>query len=165
MTIINAESLFAAMDREFTSVVNDRPYTVHGHKIPLSSVLRIFEYGVQRVINDRCGGSDKTAEQKHELAQSMVRRIIDGELGVRSNAAAGVDPFVSFMRREMLSYFNKTQKKALAEMDSDARIAAIDAAFAKNETKLRPAIESAWEMAKARKSDAANVAATLDLSF
>lgn len=164
-TKYNAKELMAALDREFHSIVNDRPYTVHGHQLPLASIINIFEYGWQRKVNDRCGGNDKTPETKHEIATAMVRRALDGELATRANAAPGVEPFTAFMRGKLSSYLDKATRKAIAELEGDARVARLDAIFAKNESKLRPIIEKDFEAYKAEKAAKAALAASLKLDL
>lgn len=47
-------------------------------KMPNASLVKIFAYGFQRSVNDRCGGMETDA--KHEMAGQVIERIMDGSI-------------------------------------------------------------------------------------
>lgn len=60
------------------------------------SILRVWEYGCQRFVNDRIGGSDTTVAQKAEAARALMERIVSGDWERR--AASAVEPIVAKRR-------------------------------------------------------------------
>jgi len=125
----------------------------------LNAVMYCLEYGIQRGVNDKCGGSDKDIKTKVEMAEDIILGWYDGVIRKRK-AAVIVDSFTNIARKMVLARLEKAKRKELAEMP-DKGAAWLDAVFKKNEEKLRPIVEAEIE----RQRKLAEEAETLDLDF
>lgn len=106
-------------------------------KLPMASINAILTYGIQRIVNDKCGGADKTADEKAEIARKTIERLNDGSIAMRMPRSEGEPEINRFIRAEVrrcLSTESKREYKALAADDRDdyldAKFAAVtDEAF------------------------------------
>lgn len=127
-----SQELFDALNRDFTSVVNDRPYVAHGHATPLAAIVKIYEYGFQRIVNDKCGGNDKDATLKDKIATATIARILDGSIAHRRIGATSTDPMDVWRDRAALALIKAHAPQILSGKKGDDRAEAIDAFAAKN---------------------------------
>lgn len=81
-----------------TAVVADRPYTVSPKSMTNEALLHVFEYGFQRIVNDKTGGKDKDAAAKDKAATDMVLRLTAGEYKRRKVGSSAVDPVIKHAR-------------------------------------------------------------------
>lgn len=84
-----------------TAVVNDKPYTVSPDKMTSAALLHVFEYGFQRIVNDKTGGKDKTDADKDAAAVAMLTRLTAAEYVRRKIGTGATDPIVRFTREIM----------------------------------------------------------------
>lgn len=113
-----------------TAVVNDKPYHPTLAKMTNAALLHVFEYGLQRIVNDKTGGKDKTADDKHAAAVAMVERL-EAEEYKRRAVGIGVDPIMRHVRsilRDLLKRpeFAAKQKEYKAFGEAADRDAYID---------------------------------------
>jgi len=153
-TKYTATELFDAFNRAFVATVNDRTYTLPGHAMPIASIIRAFEYGFQRIVNDKCGGADKTDEEKDRIASLQVGRLATGEIAERATRGTGVDEFTEYARRTMLGLLAKPKRKELAAMP-DKGIAWLDERIARNMDKPVAGFETFRAMVESAIADAA----------
>lgn len=150
-------------NREFTAVVNERPYTIHGSKIPTASLVKIIEYGFQRIVNDKCGGSDRTAAQKDEIAVSVINRILDGSIATRRVGAASVDPMDKWRDKAALAVIQTQAPKLIAGLKGEERADRIDAFAAKNATLIEKLAAELMEADRALRASAAAIVVDVNL--
>lgn len=81
-----------------TAVVNDRGYQAPLEKMTNDALLHVFEYGMQRIVNDKTGGKDKTDADKDEAARAMIDRLTAESYVRRKIGQGAVDPIVRFTR-------------------------------------------------------------------
>lgn len=90
--------------------------------IPNESLVSIFAYGLQRKVNDACGGKDKDAAKKAELATAKIAAIYDGTIAERVRTAGPAELPIMFYVREIirskLGEKSKAEYKALTESDA-----------------------------------------------
>ena len=109
------------------------------------SLRRIFRYGFQRSVNDRCGGSDKTAEDKHKLANAILTAMEDDTFG-EGRAASAADPHArirkyirAILRRNLSAstpYKNADNKSEWLDAQFDAQADNVKAAILKRAEKM-----------------------------
>ena len=121
------DNLISAFAREFQAVVNDRPYTVRGDKLPISSVIKVFEYGFQRIVNDKCGGLDKDAKRKDEIATATINRLLDGTIAMRRVGSVSADPMDKWRDKAALALIQAKAPAVIKGLKGDERADAIDA--------------------------------------
>lgn len=98
-----------------TAVVADKPYTVDPAKMSDAALLHVFEYGFQRIVNDKTGGKNKDAAAKDKAASDMIARLVAAEYKRRKIGKGALDPIVKYVRdvmRELLELKPYTAKKA-----------------------------------------------------
>lgn len=164
---------------EYFATVADKRFILDWDKLPEQSRERVIRYGVQRIINDRAGGKDKTIEQKHADAQKMYDALVTGTIPTRGNA--GVDSLTVETRRLALKAWlgtkDQTKAKDRAEWFKDASkddkaamadkvIAAQDGAWrAKLEETAKAAVKRKEAEREAKRKETEKVAATVDVDL
>lgn len=125
----------------FESTVNEITYQFDPAKMTNAALLYLIEYGAQRVVNDRCGGKDKTAEDKAKIALATIARLESPDFTERAPRGSS-DPIIPYVRnilRESLRSSKTDTGKALwteykaAKDDAAKRNAILDDLFAKQE--------------------------------
>jgi hypothetical protein len=134
-----------------TAKVGGKTYPVTLDKIPASSLRKIFEYGLQRVINDKTGG--KTDEQKATISNATIDRIYNGTLSVRVKKEAA-DPLLPFIRQLVKDMFTPEQEKAYKGYDADGRNDFIDEIYESFDDEYSAKIE-AWAIDAKAEADVA----------
>lgn len=149
--------------------VNDVVYQVDLTKVPNASLVRIFRYGLQRIVNDRCGGADKTDEKKAEIATGMIEAILSGEIAQR-RASTGEPAINAYIRRIVRTVLGEKSKAAYAAIPSDDQtargeylMAAYDKAPADVAAKILAAAEEAMAKHAAEIVRAKQVAKAIEL--
>lgn len=125
--IERGEALAQAFNREFQAVVNGRPYTVHGSKLPIASIIKAWEYGFQRIVNDKCGGLDKTDADKDRIASATIARLLDGTIAMRRVGTASADPMDKWRDKAALALIQMRAPAVIKGLKGDERADAIDA--------------------------------------
>lgn len=142
---------------EYFATVADKRFILDWDKLPDNSKDRIIRYGVQRIINDRCGGSDKTEADKHATAQKMVDALVSGELPTRGGG--GADPILVESRRLAIKAWAgtkdaakaKDRAAALKEMSADEKRDLADKVIAAQSDEWRTQLETAAKAEVERK--------------
>ncbi len=134
---------------EYFATVADKRFILDWDKLPANSQDRIIRYGVQRIINDRCGGADRTTEEKHDIAQKMVDALLSGELPTRGNG--GVDPVLVETRRLALKAWLAKDDKRKAPDDKTERAALADKIIAAVPDEVRAKLTAMGEAEHKRK--------------
>lgn len=152
-----------------TAVVNEKPYTVDPSAMTPQALLHVFEYGFQRIVNDKTGGKSKDAAAKDKAASDMIARLVAAEYKRRKIGASAVDPVVKHIRgilRVLLGNAAFAAKSAEYKAFSEAadKEAYLDDWFSTMPEelagKVTAAAESALKREKAlRESQAASIAA------
>lgn len=62
--------------------------TIDTSRLPIESLVRILHYGASRIVNDKAGGSTKTADKKAAIVTDWAQRFIEGNLK-RSGGGGG----------------------------------------------------------------------------
>ena len=130
--------------------VNGKTYQATLKDIANAGLVKVFQYGFQRIVNDRCGGSDRTDEQKDELAKGRINDILSGEIAVRASTPG--DPLLRYRRSVVRDYIKRNgsdELKAKYKEDEDGRNALLDSIFDKQDESGQVAI---IDMAKKRKA-------------
>lgn len=97
-------------------------FEVHAKDMTIGAIEYVLRYGIQRGVNDRCGGSDRTLEEKAEIAQDIITSWYTGTMRQRANAANPVDAFTAFCHRAAWATLAKAEKKRLADSpEKDAK--------------------------------------------
>lgn len=113
--------------------VNEITYQLDTSKpIPNESLVKVFRYGLQRIVNDACGGKDKTDAWKAEKAAERIAAIYSGDIASRATSAESEPPLMFFIRevvRQKLGEVSRKEYKAIASDDQAARRAFILAKF------------------------------------
>ncbi len=153
----------------FTAVVNGVPYTLPVGDITPQSLLYVIEYGFQRAINDRTGGSDKTADDKAKIASAMIGNFANKDWTPGSRGV-GVDPIVQYVRA-IIRDIVKGKKESAATYKAlapDARDEYLDGIFAKQSPEKQAALRATAEKRKAvddkRRADAAKLSEGVELT-
>lgn len=81
-----------------TAVVNEKPYTVDPSAMTPQALLHVFEYGFQRIVNDKTGGKSKDAVAKDKAASDMIARLVAAEYKRRKVGSSAVDPVIKHAR-------------------------------------------------------------------
>lgn len=137
----------------FESTVNEVTYQFDPSKMVNAALLYLIEYGAQRAINDRCGGSDKTDDKKAEIATKTIERLMSADFTERAPRGTGdvLLPYVRSIVRTALKAKPKsdeTRKAYTAEKDGDKRNAILDAIIAKQSYKAQAALRKQAEADK-----------------
>lgn len=125
---------------EYFATVADKRFILDWDKLPDTSKERIIRYGVQRIVNDRCGGADRTVEEKHELAAKMVEALVTGTVPARGNG--GVDPILVETRRLALKAWLAKDSKREKPDDKTARDELADKILAAVPAEVRAKLEA-----------------------
>lgn len=133
------------------STVNEVLYKFDPWAMPAAALLHVLEYGAQRIVNDKCGGNDKTPEKKAEIARASITRLTTAPYVRRAVRGASVEPIVRFIRDVLRgimsdSRFADRAKEYKALKEAEAREEYLDAWF----ESLDPAFKSRVESAAAR---------------
>lgn len=143
-----------------TTIAKTKTFNIRMEDMPDNAILTLLAHGVQRKFNDAVGGSDKTAATKVELAEKMIEDYKNGITG--RVAAAKVPELTVAIRAVIRRLLDKDTKKALGELEADARNAKLDEIFAKQSDAKQAAItalaEKDIEEAKRRAAEAAQLA-------
>jgi hypothetical protein len=83
-------------------------------KLPPETLVRLLEYGASRYVNDKSGGSTKTADDKATIASDWAQRLIAGDLGRKSGGGGGrrIDLDEKAMRQVMEDWLRDQGHKA-----------------------------------------------------
>lgn len=137
------------------------PYPILQNWAP-ESILRVWEYGTQRFVNDRIGGSDTDTGDKILAARAMMEKIISGDWA--RARGAGVDVETEIRRVFMANAVRKMVGKAA--WDTEWKDAAdleerLDATFEKQDDDYQSAmmVDVANEIVR-RKEKAESLART-----
>lgn len=140
----DAQSLFAMFDGLAleTTIAKQATFRVDASDLPLVSIRKALTYGFQRWLNDRVGGSDLTPETKIAETELFLATVLDGSWidGARTRKAP-IDVETNVRRKVVLAALSKADRKTLAEMDDEKRVAKIDALWLANTAKLLPVFE------------------------
>lgn len=142
---------------EYFATVADKRFILDWTTLPANSQDRIIRYGVQRIINDRCGGSDRTEAEKHDIAQKMLDALKSGELPTRGSG--GDNPVLVESRRLALKAWLGTKDQAKAkdraaafkDMEAADKQALADKIIAAQNDEWRKGLEAAAKAEVARK--------------
>lgn len=92
--------------------------------LPAASIEKILSYGLQRFINDACGGQ-KSEEEVKEIIAKQVKKLQEGDF-TKSSGRKSLSNLEKASRTVYLKYFAKYQvmkpaeaKKYIAENDRD----------------------------------------------
>lgn len=102
---------------------------------------RVFEYGAQRFINDRIGGSDTDTAAKADAARALMEKVVSGDWG--RAPSTGVDALTAEVRKIVGGMIRaQVGKEAWANEWKDAEDLdeRIDAVFAKQPDAAREKI-------------------------
>lgn len=123
-----------------TTIAKSKTFAVDAGTLPLVSIRKALEYGFQRWLNDRVGGSDTTAGTKVESTSLFLATVLDGTWvdGARK-AKASVDLETQARRNVVLANMEKADKKRLADLDDKA--AKLDAIWDANADALGEAFD------------------------
>lgn len=89
-----------------STTVNDIHYPVDPAAMSNDALLHVFEYGLQRIVNDKTGGSAKTADDKAAIATAAIARLTASTYERRAARGESADPLTKHIRsicRAMLS--------------------------------------------------------------
>lgn len=112
------------------SVVKGKTYQAKLAEIPAASLAKIFAYGFQRIVNDKCGGADLTDEKRDELARAQIARILDGSIVHHARTAAEREPAINYYIREVLrKRMGDETRKAYKACEADDRAAFLMARY------------------------------------
>lgn len=136
-------------------------------KLPLNVIVRMMEYGAQRLINDTAnkGGASATPESKIAAAKDFVAMLYDGKTGKRT-IRLPEDPEETALKQLVLEALGKRAEKisqadleAVMDANRDKLTAEIAARVAKN----RADAEARAAAREAKANAAKAVAGKLDL--
>jgi hypothetical protein len=150
-------------NREFVAIVNDRPYMLKGEEIPIVSLVKIIEYGFQRIVNDKCGGADRSADEKDRIATSVIYRILDGLIAARRVGAASVDPMDKWRDRAALALIKTHAPQLIAGLKGEERADKIDAFAAKNEALVEKTAQELMAADRALRDSMATIVVDVNL--
>lgn len=105
-------------------------------------LVKVLRYGFQRLINDGCGGSDKTEADKHLIAEKRVAAVRDGSIAYRARTESD-DEHAAYRRfiRDLIRRAIKPSKTVFAAYKAaDDRNAFLDELFAKQSDDKQAAI-------------------------
>lgn len=149
-----------------TAVVNDVGYQAPLDRMTNDALLHVFEYGMQRIVNDKTGGKDKTDADKAEAANAMIARLTAEQYVRRKIGLGAVDPIVRFTRDILRGLLKKPQlAKRAAEYkafsEAADREAYLDDWFATSPKEFADAVTAAAQDALAEAQAAAKRKAKL----
>lgn len=163
-------------DYAFSATVDGKTYPVDAATMTEAALLYVFEYGLQRAVNDRTGGKDKTAADKAKIAKEVIARLESADFTARKPREA-TDPVIPFIR----NYLRDTVRKANGDAwkaykafkEAAERNDYLDAIFDKQDEKAQAAIRKLAEGEKAkadaekarRESEAAKLAKSIELTI
>lgn len=147
MTTIKIE--FDANVAEAT--VNGKTYQVDLTKVPNASLVRIFRYGMQRIVNDRCGGADKTDDDKAKTASGMIEAILSGDIATRraSSGEPALNAYIRKIVRKAMGEASKAKYDAIPSDDQAERATFLMSLFTGAPDDVQAKIMSAAEEAMA----------------
>ncbi len=102
---------------EYFATVADKRFIVDWEKLPMASKERVIRYGVQRIINDRCGGSDRTPDEKHDIAAKMIEALVSGTMPTRGNGD-GADSVTKRMRKNLKAIIRERKPERYKELNA-----------------------------------------------
>ena len=115
------------------SRVADKTFQVDMTNVPNVSLVKLMEYAVQRLINDRAKGDNDAA--KHESAAKVVASILDGSCA-ESSRGPSVDIPTKARRNVVEAMIKAVNKQSILKgLKADARNAKLDAIAEKNADK------------------------------
>ena len=124
------------------ATVNKKTYQVALNEIPNASLVKIFSYGLQRIVNDKCGGSDKDDEEKDRLATERIASILDGTVAIRTSRSES-DPLARYIRGIIREHLTGKAKEKYADLaDTASRYALLDEIFTKQSEDAQNAIRA-----------------------
>ena len=138
-----------------SATVNEVVYTLSIDSLPTATIDKILTYGFQRLVNDKCGGADKSADEKAALAEAMIAKCVSGDW---TRTRIESDPVAKEMGREARRVIEGALKAAKREVTEEQMTAMVTAYVTKNEATLRANAEKTIE---ARKEKAAREAAAM----
>lgn len=151
------------IDGPIGSNVNGVFYPFDVSKMSNEALAHVFEYGAQRIVNDKCGGKDKTDADKAKLATETVARLAATPYVRRASAGEG-DPLAFYIRQWFRDAFKADPStdaaKAFKAAKGDDRNALLEATFDKQTSDAQAAIRAAASVARDR--DIAARKATLE---
>ena len=121
------------------AVVNDVVYQAELAKIPNTSLVKIVQYGMQRIVNDKCGASTLNPEAKDVKAKETIARILNGSLAVRTRAGGSSDPFAK-LRKYIRSILRKLVSSKAAYKAAEDKAEWLDETFDNQDEPTRMAI-------------------------
>jgi hypothetical protein len=121
--------------------------TLNGQILPGQSVEHLLTFALQ-TLQDAYAGAENAEDASYRFA-AKLERILTGTLGTRSGGN-GVDDFTRLMRMVLRPLVKEAAGAAAwKELDEEARVAAIDAAYAAQGDEGREMIAEAVERKKA----------------
>jgi hypothetical protein len=115
------------------SRVADKVFQVNMEKVPNASLVKLMEYAVQRLINDRAKGDTNT--EKHVSAAKVVASILDGTCA-DSSRGPSVDIPTKARRNVVEAMIKALNKQSILKgLKAEARNAALDSIAKKNADK------------------------------
>ena len=141
------------IDGPIGSTVNEVFYPMDVAKMTNEALAHVFEYGAQRIVNDKCGGKDKMPADKAKLATETVTRLETAPYVRRASAAEG-DPLAYYVRQYFRDAFKADatteSAKAFKALKGDARSEFLDNLFAKQSPDTQTAIRALAAKARDR---------------
>ena len=127
------------------STVAGKVFQADASKMDNAGLAKVLRYGFQRIINDGCGGSDKTESDKHAIAEKRVASVMDGSIAER--ATRGTADEHAAYRKELNELLNgiikqkdskakanqETRDKVWDQLPDDTRKALVSTALARHE--------------------------------
>lgn len=136
-----------------TATVDGKPYTADPKAMTNDALLHVFEYGFQRIVNDKCGGKDKGADEKASIASGTIERLTAETYVRRATRESSGDPLASFVRGFLRAKLQAVKGEAYAAYkaaDADGRNELLDAMFAKQDEATQAAIRAEAEAERER---------------
>lgn len=118
---------------------------VNGKPVPDSSVEYLLTFALQS-LQDAYAGAKNEAEAKGAF-EGKLAKLMEGSIGVRTGGS-GVSEETRVARQivaTMLRTKYASTWEEVKDLDDDAKNERLDAIFAKNEEKLRPAVDARLE--------------------
>jgi hypothetical protein len=137
---------------------------LNGKPVPLQSMEYLLTFALQ-AFQDAYAGA-QSAEEAKSFFEKKLAACIDGTIGVRGAGGGSVSEETRVIRQVVREILRKRLEKEAYEAKYKDDDEAVDAAFVKNEEKLRPFVDARLEELKKereRKAKLAAKAADLDL--
>lgn len=93
--------------KKATGGAGTRTFQVKLHEFPANAVEKIIAYGVQRIFNDKVGGSDTTLEDKAKTIEELIAKWKRGDIG--RAPAQGVDAVTAEARKLVGALLRKSK--------------------------------------------------------